>query len=174
MNNPQQVRKELELLKALESIQNVDLTTICNETLFKDLDGHFEFIDKSFYLETLILQNKNQEFFLLVQSQDYPTTPNMLLLATEKDNFGIFHLLLKKLPFSPSTLEFLNLCLIKSRMMNRPDIFAKVNFYRNVFVDCLKILEGFIKTNLSASDDTIKFLIEVGHSMFDLRCNFIN
>ena len=173
MESQLQVQKELEFLKVLETeMKDFDLGDISNEKLFKDLDAHFETIDKSFYLETLILQEKNEEFFLLVKSDNnYCITPNMLCLATEKNNFKIFHYLMKNLPFSSSTLEFLNMCLLKSRLINRPDIFAKVNFYRNTFTDCLKILSEFFQTK-NCPEETVNFLIAVGHSMFDVRCNF--
>jgi len=171
----EQVRWEAEVLKALDG-KNLffeeDLN-ICNQKLFQNLDAQFEILDKSFFLETLILQERNKEFLFLVnEKQDYFITPNMLLLATEKNNFEIFHFLMKNLPFTTSTLNFLNLCLIKSRSIDRPDIFAKVNYYRNTFVDCLNVLNTYLHINGNCSEKSITFLFAVAHNMFDLRCNF--
>jgi hypothetical protein len=81
---------------------------------------------------------------------------------------------MKNLPFSSSTLDFLNFCLIKSRVMNRPDIFAKVNYYRCTFTDCLNILKTYLSNNEKCSEQNTKFLFDVAYSMFDLRCNFKN
>lgn len=96
----EQVHKEMEFLKVLEG-KDLDLgnCNISNENLFKDLDRQFEMMDKSFYLETLILQDRSEEFFLLVQNTEYHISPQYVDFGNRKKQFQNFSLFNEKFTF---------------------------------------------------------------------------